>query len=115
MRPRTLRIVETRLKAAETQRGAAPHRPGRSQGRTLVLSLIYRADSTAAGSACAHRSSEVESPRRSCPGSHTAANVAAAFAMLPGTAATHRDHAKAPCTRYARSIWSSVVTRWGRL
>ena len=49
MRPRTLRIVETRLKAAETQRGAAPHRPGRSQGRTLVLSLKYGADSTVAG------------------------------------------------------------------
>ena len=49
MRPRTVRIVERRLKAAETQWGAAPHRPGRSQGRTLVLSLIYGADSTAAG------------------------------------------------------------------
>jgi hypothetical protein len=45
MRPRTLRIVERWLKAAETQWGAAPHRPGRSQGRTLVLSLIYGADS----------------------------------------------------------------------
>ena len=45
------RIVERWMKAAETQWGAAPHRPGRSQGRTLVLSLIYRADSTAAGSA----------------------------------------------------------------
>ena len=41
MRPRTVRIVERRLKAAETQWGAAPHRPGWSQGRTLVLSLIY--------------------------------------------------------------------------
>ena len=51
MRPRTVRIVERRLKAAETQWGAAPHRPGWSQGRTLVLSLIYGADSTAAGSA----------------------------------------------------------------
>ena len=39
------RIVERWMKAAETQWGAAPHRPGRSQGRTLVLSLIYRADS----------------------------------------------------------------------
>ena len=49
MRPRTVRIVERRLKAAETQWGAAPHRPGWSQGRTLVLSLICGADSTAAG------------------------------------------------------------------
>ena len=46
MRPRTLRIVERWLKAAETQWGAAPHRPGRSQGRTLVLSLVCGADST---------------------------------------------------------------------
>ena len=51
MRPRTVRIVERRLKAAETQWGAAPHRPGWSQGRTLVLSLICGADSMAAGSA----------------------------------------------------------------
>ena len=35
--------------------------------------------------------------------------------MLPGTAATHQDHAKAPCTGYARWILSSVVTQWGRL
>ena len=45
------RIVERWMKAAETQWGAAPHRPGWSQGRTLVLSLIYGADSMAAGSA----------------------------------------------------------------
>ena len=51
MCPRTGRIVERRLKAAETQWGAAPHRPGWSQGRTLVLSLVYGADSTAAGTA----------------------------------------------------------------
>jgi len=49
MRPRTGRIVERWMKAAETQWGATPHRPGRSQGRTLVLSLMYGADSTAAG------------------------------------------------------------------
>ena len=86
MRPRTLRIVEKWMKAAETQWGAAPHRPGQSQGRTLVLSLIYRADSTAAGSARAHRSSEVESPRRSFPVTHGAVDAAAAFPIHTSTA-----------------------------
>jgi len=62
-----------------------------------------------------HASSEVESLRRSCPVPHGAADTAAAFHILPSTAATHQDHAKAPCTGYARWILSSVVTQWGRL
>jgi len=65
----------------------------------------------AAGSARAHRSSEVESPRRSCPGSHTAADAAAAFAMLPSTAATHREHAQGPCTRNARKRQVDIEQR----
>ena len=109
MRPRTLRIVERWLKAAETQWGAAPHRPGRSQGRTLVLSLIYGADSTAAGRVAVHASREVESLRRSCPVPHGAADTAAAFHILPSTADTCWGPQQEACTRSRVSTLGSGV------
>ena len=61
----------------------------------------YLGSRTAADAVAAFNSSEVEAFRQSYLGSRTAADAVAAFAMLPGTAVTHWDHTKAPCTRYS--------------